>query len=74
MKRELAKRGAVIDEMTSEQLFEEKIAIQKALLYLESIHGRPNSKNDRDLVRPFYDRYRTLKRMVGKTTPVSTNI
>ncbi|KAJ8960870.1 hypothetical protein NQ318_020169 [Aromia moschata] len=33
---------------------------------LESIHGRPNNKEDRDLVRPYYDRYRTLKRMVAK--------
>lgn len=58
--------------MTSEQLMDEKVAIQKALLYLESIHGRPNSREDRDIVRPFYDRYRTLKRMVAKISIVST--
>lgn len=52
--------------MTSEQLMDEKVVIQKALLYLESIHGRPNTREDRDMARPFYDRYRTLKRMVSK--------
>lgn len=57
--------------MTSEQLMDEKVAIQKALLYLESIHGRPNGKEDRDIVRPFYDRYRVLKRMVAKLSMVS---
>lgn len=53
---------------------EEKVSIQKALLYLESIHGRPNSKEDRDIVRPFYDRYRILKRMVVKQSMVSVHI
>ncbi|KAJ8966708.1 hypothetical protein NQ314_003361 [Rhamnusium bicolor] len=65
-KRDSANRVYRLEEMTSEQLMDEKIAIQKALLYLESIHGRPNNRGDRDIVRPFYDRYRTLKRMVTK--------
>ncbi|XP_072401306.1 protein FAM13A [Diabrotica undecimpunctata] len=65
-KREAANRSTNIDEMSSEELVEEKVAVQKALLLLESIHGRPNTKEDRDVVRPFYDRYRTLKRMVSK--------
>ncbi|KAJ8921004.1 hypothetical protein NQ315_015800 [Exocentrus adspersus] len=65
-KRESVCRSYQLEEMTSEQLLEEKVAVQKALLYLESIHGRPNNKEDRDVVRPFYDRYRLLKRMVGK--------
>lgn len=56
--------------MTSDQLIDEKVAIQKALLYLESIHGRPNNREDRDIVRPFYDRYRTLKRLVAKISTV----
>ncbi|XP_018564291.1 protein FAM13A [Anoplophora glabripennis] len=73
MKRDSANRSYNIEEMTSEQLLEEKVAIQKALLYLESIHGRPNSKEDRDIVRPFYDRYRVLKRMVTKISMSSTS-
>lgn len=73
-KREMGKRSSNIEEMTSEQLVDEKVAIQKALLYLESIHGRPNRKEDRDLVRPYYDRYRTLKRMVSKISVGATGI
>lgn len=56
--------------MTSDELMEEKVAVQKALLYLQSVHGRPNNKEDKDLVRPLYDRYRTLKRMVARLTMV----
>ncbi|CAG9854902.1 unnamed protein product [Phyllotreta striolata] len=67
-KREAANRTMSIDDMSSEQLMDEKVAVQKALLFLESIHGRPNTREDRDAVRPFYDRYRTLKRMVAKLT------
>lgn len=59
------------EQMNNEQLLEEKISMQKALLYLESLHGRPSSKEDRDLVRPFYDKYRTLKRLLAKATLVS---
>nr|CAI5837924.1 unnamed protein product [Callosobruchus analis] len=67
-KRENAGRSYNIEEMTPEQLMDEKVAIQKALLYLEATHGRPNTKEDRDIVRPFYDRYRTLKRLVAKVS------
>lgn len=69
--RETASRDGV-DHLTETQLVEEKIATQKALLYLESVHGRPQSKRDRDLVRPFYDRYRLLKQTILKTSNVST--
>lgn len=57
--------------MNHEQLMEEKVAMQKALLFLESLHGRPSNREDRDLVRPLYDKYRTLKRMIAKTQLVS---
>ncbi|KAK5646095.1 hypothetical protein RI129_004559 [Pyrocoelia pectoralis] len=65
-KRTTSERSIEIDDMTNEQIIDEKVAIQKALLYLEYLHGRPNTKEDRDLVRPLYDRYRTLKRMMAK--------
>lgn len=70
-KRESANRNFNLETMTPEELIEEKIATQKALLFLESVHGRPQSKEDRDIVRPFYDRYRALKRMVAKISNVS---
>lgn len=65
-KRITSERSIEIEDMTNEQIIDEKVAIQKALLYLEFLHGRPNTKEDRDLVRPLYDRYRTLKRMMAK--------
>lgn len=67
-KRLSAERNENLDKMNNEELVEEKVAVQKALLYLESIHGRPSNKEDRNLVRPIYNRYRTLKRMVRLTT------
>lgn len=60
-----------MDELTREQLLDEKVAVQKALLYLEGIFGRPVARGDRDLVRPLYDRYRALKRLVIRSGPVS---
>ncbi|XP_050307394.1 protein FAM13A [Anthonomus grandis grandis] len=72
-KRDSGNRNLCLEEMTAEQLIEEKIATQKALLFLESVHGRPQSKQDRDIVRPFYDRYRMLKRMVAKVSSAGTN-
>ncbi|KAG5869884.1 hypothetical protein JTB14_013301 [Gonioctena quinquepunctata] len=65
-RRYAANRSVNIDEMSSEELLDEKVSFQKALLFLESIHGRPNTREDREIVRPFYDRYRTLQRMVSK--------
>ena len=51
--------------MTREQVVEEKLCIQKALLRFESVHGRPTSRADRNLMRPLYDRYRNVKRIIG---------
>lgn len=33
-----------LQDMTREQIGEEKVALQKGLLYYESIHGRPVSQ------------------------------
>jgi len=55
-KRVMANRPDSLDEMTSEQIFDEKLALQKALLRFEALYGRPNSKAERDIVRPVYDR------------------
>ncbi|KZC05091.1 Protein FAM13A, partial [Dufourea novaeangliae] len=53
-----------MEELTYEQLMDEKTAVQKALLNIENTFGRPVSKEDRVVVRPLYDRYRTLKRLL----------
>jgi len=70
-KRLLAGRSENLDELSREQLMDEKVAVQKSLLYLEGIFGRPVTRGDRDLVRPLYDRYRALKRLVIRSGPVS---
>ncbi|XP_071449287.1 protein FAM13A isoform X2 [Hetaerina americana] len=68
-KRVTAGRPEELESLSREQLQEEKLALQKALLHLESLHGRPASREERDLVRPLYDRYRMLKRMVIRSGP-----
>ena len=65
-KRSSAGRPEDFEDMTREQLMQEKTELQKALLRFESVHGRPKSKSDRDIVRPLYDRYRAVKRLVGR--------
>lgn len=53
-----------MEELSYEQLLDEKTAVQKTLLHIENSFGRPVSKEDRTIVRPLYDRYRTLKRLL----------
>lgn len=65
-KRRAAQRPDSVDDMTREQVLEEKLALQKALLRFESLHGRPSRRADRNLMRPLYDRYRSVKRLVGR--------
>ncbi|EEC12070.1 fam13, putative [Ixodes scapularis] len=70
-KRRMAQRPDSVDDMTREQVLEEKLAIQKALLRFESLHGRPSRRADRNLMRPLYDRYRNVKRLVGRAPPLA---
>lgn len=58
--------------MTAEQLVIEKTSVQHALLYFESMYGRPNTKDERDLARNLYERYRLLKRMVARSVQTSS--
>jgi len=57
--------------MTSEQLVDEKTSVQRALLYFESLYGRPGTSEERDAARPLYDRYRLLKRLVNRNNSIS---
>ncbi|XP_051175769.1 protein FAM13A [Leptopilina boulardi] len=61
-KRIKYKRDENMEDLSYEQLMDEKIAVQKALLHIENVFGRAVSKEDRVIVRPLYDKYRTLKR------------
>lgn len=65
-KRVAGGRPEKLEDMTREQLLQEKVAVQKGLLHLEGTYGRPTSKEERDIVRPLYDRYRTLKRLLAR--------
>lgn len=66
-KRHQGGRSGEINDMNRGDILEEKLALQKALLHLENVFGRPVTREDRDLVRPLYQRYRCLKRMVVRT-------
>lgn len=50
----------------------EKLALQKALLYFENIHGRPRSTEEKEVMKPLYDRYRAVKRLLGRTAANSS--
>ena len=64
-------RPLELTSMSMSEMQEEKTALQKALLYYESVHGRPNTKETRELARPLYDRYRQVKRSVTRAQAVS---
>lgn len=57
--------------MTPDQLVEEKTSVQRALLYFESLFGRPGTPDERDAARPLYDRYRLLKRLVSRNNSIT---
>lgn len=70
-KRSASGRPTDLTNMNNVEMQEEKTALQKALLYYESVHGRPTTREDRDLARPLYDRYRQVKRIVMRSGSVS---
>ncbi|XP_044158748.1 protein FAM13A isoform X2 [Bufo gargarizans] len=71
-KRSEVNRPENIKDMTRDQIAAEKVSLQKALLYYESIHGRPVTKGERHVMKPFYDRYRLFKQILyrANTIPV----
>uniref|UniRef100_A0AAQ4Q4F8 Family with sequence similarity 13 member A n=1 Tax=Gasterosteus aculeatus aculeatus TaxID=481459 RepID=A0AAQ4Q4F8_GASAC len=69
-KREDVNRPEDIKDMTREQIGAEKVALQKALLYYESIHGRPVTKSERQIMKPLYDRYRLVKQILCRASTI----
>ncbi|XP_062282095.1 protein FAM13A [Scomber scombrus] len=69
-KREEVNRPEDIKDMTREQIGAEKVALQKALLYYESIHSRPVSKSERQIMKPLYDRYRLVKQILCRASTI----
>uniref|UniRef100_A0AAY4ACW7 FAM13A-like domain-containing protein n=2 Tax=Denticeps clupeoides TaxID=299321 RepID=A0AAY4ACW7_9TELE len=59
-------------EMTHSQMALEKITLQKCLLYFESLHGRPGTKQEKILVKPLYDRYQMVKHLLCATPTITT--
>ncbi|XP_073813704.1 uncharacterized protein isoform X2 [Musca autumnalis] len=70
-KRKDHNRPEVLDELTADQLVQEKTTVQHGLLFFESLYGRPSTKDERDAARPLYDRYRQLKRLVSRSVTLS---
>uniref|UniRef100_A0A8C8DZY3 Family with sequence similarity 13 member A n=1 Tax=Oryzias sinensis TaxID=183150 RepID=A0A8C8DZY3_9TELE len=69
-KRAEVNRPEDIKDMTRDQIGLEKVALQKALLYYESIHGRPVTKSERQIMKPLYDRYRLVKQILCRATTI----
>ncbi|XP_035387476.1 protein FAM13A [Electrophorus electricus] len=69
-KRAEVSRPEDIKDMTREQIVAEKVALQKALLYYEGIHGRPVTKAERQLMKPLYDRYRLVKQILCRPSTI----
>ncbi|XP_005360617.1 protein FAM13A [Microtus ochrogaster] len=69
-KRAESSRPEDIKDMTKDQIANEKVALQKALLYYESIHGRPVTKTERQIMKPLYDRYRLVKQILSRASAV----
>ncbi|KAM9837871.1 protein FAM13C-like [Aulostomus maculatus] len=61
-----------VKEMTQAQMVLEKITLQKCLLYFESLHGRPGTKQEKNLVKPLYDRYQMIKRLLCVSPTITT--
>ncbi|XP_038628563.1 protein FAM13B isoform X5 [Tachyglossus aculeatus] len=59
-----------IKKMTKDQMAEEKASLQKSLLYYESQHGRPVTREERHIVKPLYDRYRLVKQMLTRASTI----
>ena len=65
-KRKLAGRPHDLKLMSHSQLADEKLCIQKLLLHFEETYGRPKTKDQKDTMRPIYDRYRKVKLALNK--------
>ena len=69
--RELKQRPFELEEMTLEQIFDEKLQMQSSLLQFEKIHGHPQSKEEKDIMKDIYDRYRMVKKIARRSSSVS---
>uniref|UniRef100_UPI00398F2F31 protein FAM13C n=1 Tax=Pristiophorus japonicus TaxID=55135 RepID=UPI00398F2F31 len=61
-----------VKEMTQKQLRLDKVNMQNCLLHFESIHGRLVTKQERQLMKPLYDRYRSIKQLLSPAAAIPT--
>ncbi|CAH8834398.1 unnamed protein product [Trichobilharzia szidati] len=54
-----------LSEMNWDQIEQEKFDIQKGLLYFEGLYGRPKTPKSKRIMKPVYERYRQVKRLVA---------
>ncbi|XP_059097108.1 protein FAM13A-like [Tigriopus californicus] len=60
-------RCVTLDEMTVEQLHDEKVDLHNAIRQFESAYGAPMDEDEKLVVKSLYDRYRTVKRLVRRS-------
>ncbi|CAH8463302.1 hypothetical protein MS3_00010151 [Schistosoma haematobium] len=63
--REYCNRPERLSEMNWDQIEREKYDIQKSLLYFEGLYGRPKSPRSKRIMKPIYERYRQVKRLIS---------
>ncbi|XP_061421324.1 protein FAM13C [Lethenteron reissneri] len=66
-KRNEEQRPEDVTAMTRDQIAAEKTALQKGLLQFENVHGRPVSKQEKQLLKPLYERYRMVKQLLTRS-------
>jgi hypothetical protein len=64
MKRQEAGRPEKLTLMSFNQLVEEKRCLQKVLMDFEKSYGRPQTSEGRSIMRPIYDHYRNVKKLL----------
>uniref|UniRef100_A0A5K3FI90 Occludin_ELL domain-containing protein n=1 Tax=Mesocestoides corti TaxID=53468 RepID=A0A5K3FI90_MESCO len=63
-RREECSRPTEIEQMSPAELAQEKLDLQKCLLYFEKEKGRPCDVITKKVMKPLYDRYRAVRRLV----------
>ena len=66
----VAGRPFELDAMTPEQLLQEKVDLQSALLQFEDLFGHPETNDEKVLVKDVYDRYRSVKRHIRRSSSI----
>jgi DNA-binding transcriptional MerR regulator len=68
--RVVAGRPYDLDAMNPDQLLHEKVDLQSALLQFEHLFGHPETQEEKALVKDVYDRYRSVKRHIRRSSSI----